>query len=82
MILRGILEDAEKNQQRSALDQKLGGFYASCMNEPLIEKLGKQPLEPELERISRISNPEELVDETARLHDRSGKRIFSFWADS
>ncbi len=78
VILRSILEDAEKNQQRSALDQKLGGFYASCMNEPLIEKLGKQPLDPELERISRISNPEELLDETVRLHERQVSVFFRF----
>ena len=68
VILRSILDDSAKNQTRSAIDGKIGGFYASCMNEPEIEKLGATPLRAELDRISRISNARELLDETARLH--------------
>ncbi|HEX4165387.1 MAG TPA: M13 family metallopeptidase [Bryobacteraceae bacterium] len=78
VILRGILEDSSRNQQRSAIDQKLGGFYGSCMNEPLIEKLGKQPLQSELERISRVTNATELLDETVRLHERQVSVFFHF----
>ena len=67
-ILRGILDDSAKNQARSAIDGKIGGFYASCMNEPEIEKLGASPLRAELERISHVGNARELLEETARLH--------------
>jgi endothelin-converting enzyme/putative endopeptidase len=67
-ILRGILEDSAKHQDRSPLDQKIGGFYQSCMNEPLIEQRGTAPLQAELERISKINNQQELLDEVARLH--------------
>ena len=70
MILRDILQDAEAHQSRSATDQKIGGFYHSCMDEPLIEQRGTEPLESELERIRHVSNTQELVDESARLHDR------------
>src|SRR5579875_2608375 len=37
-VLRDILQDAEAHQNRSATDQKIGGFYQSCMNEEVIEK--------------------------------------------
>jgi len=76
--LRTIAEDSAKHQDRSELDQKVGGFYASCMNEPEIEKLGMKPLKPELERISQISTPQQLLDEVAWLQDRQINVFFNF----
>jgi len=39
-ILRNILEKAAVNDpKRSAVDQKIGDFYGSCMDEQTIEKL-------------------------------------------
>lgn len=77
-ILRGILEDSVKHQDRSPLDQKIGGFYQSCMDEPLIEKRGTSPLQAELERISKIANQADLLDEVARLHERQVGVFFDF----
>lgn len=76
--LRTIAEDAAKHQDRSELDQKVGGFYASCMNEPEIQQLGKKPVEPELARIAQISNPQEFLDEVAHLQDQQFDVLFSF----
>ncbi len=76
--LRGILEDSEKHEDRSQIDQKIGGFYASCMNEPLIEQRGSAPLEPELERIRNLSDPAQLVEEVARLQQRQVDVFFAF----
>ncbi len=77
-ILRTILEESAKQQNRSAIDQKIGGFYQSCMNEPLIEQKGKAPLLPELERISDISNQQQLEDEVARLQQMQVTVFFNF----
>lgn len=77
-ILRGILEDAEHNQNSSAVDQKIGGFYASCMNEPEIEQRGTKPLESELERINHVGNARELLEEIARLQERQVDVFFVF----
>lgn len=77
-VLRNILEDSQQHQNRSLIDQEIGGFYESCMDEPEIEKLGTTPLQPELERISRISNQRELMDEIARLHARQVDVFFTF----
>lgn len=77
-ILRSILEDSEKHQDRSALDQKIGGFYHSCMDEAAVEQKGTTPLEPELDRIAQIGGPQQLLDEIARLHDRQVYVFFAF----
>ena len=77
-ILRGILEDSARNQERSPADQKIGAFYASCMNEPEIEQRGVKPLAPELERIAHISNVRDLLEETARLQQRQINVFFEF----
>src|ERR1700755_2952616 len=66
-ILRQILEDSVAHQDRSAIDQKIGGFYQSCTDEATIEKLGTEPLKPELDRIVAISEKQQLTDEVARL---------------
>src|ERR1035441_10864536 len=44
-----ILKEAAKpGGARDAVTQKIGDYYASCMDEPAIEKLGAKPLLPEL----------------------------------
>lgn len=74
--LRELLEDSAKHPQRSELDRKLGAYYSSCMDEEGIEKLGIQPLEPELKRIAAIQNKEALIDEIARLHQQKVEVLF------
>ena len=78
VTLRGILEQAAKSQNSSPIDQKIGGFYASCMNEPEIEQRGDKPLSSELERISHVTNQAELLDEVARLQQRQISVFFEF----
>jgi endothelin-converting enzyme/putative endopeptidase len=77
-ILRGILEDSAKSQSRSETDQKIGAFYQSCMDEEKIEQLGTKPLQPELDQISKVNSPAELLDEVARLHERQVNVFFRF----
>jgi putative endopeptidase len=76
--LRAILEDSARTQERSAIDQKIGGFYQSCMDEPGVERRGGAPLQPELERIARLKDPADLSEEVARLHERQVPAFFSF----
>ena len=76
--LRDILEDSAKHQDRSPTDQKIGGFYESCMNEQTIQKRGIEPLQAELERIARITNQEQLENEIVWLHERQVGVFFNF----
>jgi putative endopeptidase len=64
--LRTILEEAAKaNRPRDAVTQKIGDYYASCMDEAAIEKLGARPLSPELERIEGLKSKRDLAEYVA-----------------
>lgn len=69
-ILRKSLEAAAQNAQaaKGSSEQKVGDFYASCMNEEKIEADGITPLAPELARIDKIKDQRSLQEEIARLH--------------
>ncbi len=78
-VLRGILEKASVNDpKRDAVEQKIGDFYASCMDEPAIAKLGTKPLEPELKRIDAIQSKAAMLDTLAQLHLLGVGAFFNF----
>ncbi len=67
-VLRGILDKASvSDPNRTPVEQKIGDFYASCMDEPAIEKLGAKPIEPELSRIDAIQSKKQIGEELVRL---------------
>jgi putative endopeptidase len=68
--LRGILEVAAKpGPNRSAVKQKIGDYYASCMDEKVIEARGAEPLQPELDTIANIRSKADLADVAAAMTD-------------
>ncbi len=79
-ILRGILEKAQTSGQRSAIEQKVGDYYASCMDEATIEKKGTAPLQPEMERIAAIKSKQELIPQVANMHRNGIPALFSFYS--
>ena len=61
--LRTILEQAaQASPSRTSIDQKIGDYYASCMDEPAVEKLGAKPLQPELDRIARLRSQKDFAE--------------------
>jgi len=78
-ILRNILEKASVNDpKRTPVDQKIGDFYGSCMDEQNIEKLGTQPLKPELDRINAITSKVALLGSLVQLHLMGVNAMFRF----
>jgi len=72
-FLRGILEQAASNSnERDAVTQKVGDFYASCVDEAGIEKSGLEPIKAELEAIARLNSVRELAPLVARLQMVTG----------
>jgi endothelin-converting enzyme/putative endopeptidase len=68
-ILRETLEAASKNDpSRSAVQQKIGDYWAACMDESGIEAAGLKPLQPELDRIAALQSKTQLTQEIAHLH--------------
>ncbi len=74
--LHTILEAASKDRSAApgSNRQKIGDFYASCMNESLIEATGTKPLDPEFERIAAIKDTPSLQAEIAHLQ-RTGMNV-------
>ena len=78
-ILRKILEDAALPKPgRSALDQKVGDYYASCMDEAAINAKSATPLKPNLERIAALKNKTDLADLVAALVRFGSTPFFHF----
>jgi putative endopeptidase len=75
--LRGILEAAATpDAGRNAVTQKIGDYYASCVDEASIDAKGTQPLAPALDRIAQIKSKSELADVAAfMIYDNV---LFSF----
>jgi putative endopeptidase len=72
-FLRGILDQAASNSnERDAVTQKVGDFYASCVDEAGIEKSGLEPIKAELEAIARLNSVRELAPLVARLQMVTG----------
>jgi putative endopeptidase len=66
--LRAILEEAAKaNAPQGSNEQKIGDYYASCMDESGIEAAGLKPLDEELDRIAAIKDAAGLRDEVLHL---------------
>ena len=68
--LRGILEAAATpGSNRTAIDQKIGDYYASCTNEKAIDDRGADPLKPSLDRIAQINSKADLAAAAAAMID-------------
>jgi len=67
--LRDTLQAASKNDEgRSPVEQKIGDYWAACMDEAGIEAAGLKPLEPELGRIAALKTKKDMTLEIAHLH--------------
>jgi putative endopeptidase len=79
-ILHEILEQAAKDKSAEVNSnwQKIGDFYATCMDESQIEAVGLKPLEPEFARIAAIHDASTLQAEIARLQRLGVNAVFDF----
>jgi endothelin-converting enzyme/putative endopeptidase len=68
-VLRDTMEAASKpDANRTSVQQKIGDYWAACMDESAIEAAGMKPLAPELARIAALKSKKDLTSEVARLH--------------
>ena len=76
-FLWGILDDlSKKTSGRNQNQQKIGDYFAACMDESAIEKLGLRPIQPYLAEIDGITSKQQLP---ALLAEGSGS-FFGFGA--
>jgi len=80
--LHQILEAAAKNTAapKGSNEQKIGAFYASCLDEPKIEAAGAAPLAPEIAAINGMKSMNDLPALLAHLHTIGVPALFGFGA--
>ena len=80
--LRQILEAAEKQQSPSdSNEQKIGDFYASCMDTTAIEAAGTKPIDSELTGSRHMKNAADLQAEAVHLQAEGVGVLFRFSAN-
>jgi putative endopeptidase len=68
-VLRDTLEAASKDDpKRTPVQQKIGDYWAACIDESGIEAAGLKPLQPVLDRIAGLKSKADITLEIARLH--------------
>jgi putative endopeptidase len=83
VTLHEILEKASASDpSRSPIEQKIGDFYGSCMDEKEVGAKGLDPLKPELDRISAVNDKATLIDAIARVHQMGPNPLFNFFSSS
>src|SRR5580698_2240666 len=77
--LHALLEKAAVDSTtRTSNEQKIGDYYASCMNTEAIHAAGLKPLQPELERIAALKDKNELTDLLAHFQLINVNAFFSY----
>ena len=78
-ILHRVLDEAAKGRDPEA--KKIGDYYASCMDEPAIEKKGAAVLDAEVKRIAALKNLNGLPELVGALHTMGVNAFFGFGAE-
>ena len=80
-FLWGILEQDAKGANRNPIQQKIGDYFAACMDTAAIDKRGAAPLASELAAIDKLSDREALIAYLGPLN-RNTRGTFFFNAGS
>lgn len=77
--LRELAEAAAANPTKDSIYQRVGDFYASGMDTVAIDKLGYDPIRPELEKLAAITDKQEALNEIASIRTIGyGAPLFRF----
>jgi len=82
LVLKSILERAAAGgSERSPNEQKIGDYYATCIDQNAINQAGLKPLQPVFERIDALQAKSELPELTGSLDNMGIDSFFSFSSD-
>src|SRR5713226_10674284 len=66
LVLRAILEGAATTDPgRDTVKEKIGDYYAACMDEKAIDAAGSRPLKADLDRIERLGSKRGIAEVAA-----------------
>ena len=67
-FLWGILRDLAVAKDRTPVQQKIGDYFAACMDTGAIDRLGFDPLKPGLARVDALDTRPKLIAAVAWIH--------------
>ena len=77
-VLHNMLDTvAAPSAQHTPNEQKIGDYYASCMDEDAIDADGLKPLQPELDRIAAVHDQKRLTELLAHYQMINDKAFFN-----
>ena len=79
-FLWGILDSLARSDKGTLPQRQIGDYFAACMDEAAVEKLGGQPMRSDLEQIAALKSRAQLPRLLARLQldTASGGFFFGF----
>jgi putative endopeptidase len=82
LVLKAILEKAAAGGAgRTANEQKIGDYYATCMNIEAVNSTGLKPLQPLLDRITALKSKDQLPEFAAYMDSIGVNTLFAFGSD-
>jgi putative endopeptidase len=82
LVLKAILEKAAAGGAgRTANEQKIGDYYATCMDVEAVDSTGLKPLQPLLDRIAALKSKDELPEFAAYMDSIGVNTLFTFGTD-
>ena len=82
LILLDLLTKAAGPGKHDAIEQKVGDYFAACMDIKTVEARGTDPLKAELEGIAKVSTRPQLVEEIAALQQNGVRALLAFYANA
>jgi putative endopeptidase len=76
-MLRKVLEDAAAKPGGDPVRERIGAYYAACMDEDAIERTGTAPIQPLLDEIARVKDGKSAARAVIVLHTHA---VFPFFA--
>ena len=82
-LIKQILEDSSngKGDKDNPFAQKIGDFYAACMDEERAETVSIATVKEQVKKIDALKNAKEVAQLIARLHLEGSDALFSFGED-
>src|SRR5437899_12587031 len=78
-IIRNILEKSAPGAPgRSAVEQKIGDYYQSCMDESAIESAGASALQEEFKAIDALQSTQGLAEKVTHLQREGVRAVVHF----
>ncbi|MBI9115053.1 M13 family metallopeptidase [Sanguibacter suaedae] len=80
--VREIIEEAGAADSPTGVMAQIGALYASFMDTETVERLGTDPLTPDLDLLREASSPDERAVALGTLQRTGGGGAFGLWVDN